>query len=114
MTACRLSLWLSGEMAQPGGSEAYAQLTWSRKEREYGRQRMDCERSDGGPETVSVRCKGVLRNGAKRSANNWTSAIRQALGRGRRDGSATGPIGSSAKAGPLASAMYYLSVSYLG
>ena len=29
MTACRLSLWLSGEMAQPGGSEAeaYAQPT---------------------------------------------------------------------------------------
>jgi len=32
------------------------------------------------------------RDGAKRPRSHWKSAIRQGLGRGRRGGSATGPI----------------------
>jgi hypothetical protein len=44
--------------------------------------------------TVPVRCEGLLRDGAKRPSGNWESGIRQGLGRVRRDGSTTRPIGS--------------------
>src|SRR5271166_5379954 len=69
-------------------------LTWPRKWRKYGRP-VDNKRTDRSPEKVSARCKGLLRDGAKRPRHNWQSAIRQALGRVRRGGSATGPIDPS-------------------